>query len=483
MRAASSGVRSPSSGKRQRRRNRRERTRRTSSPRIIRAARRPAPVDERRSLRRVRRWLAGRRRRARRSRRAAAARTRRPSTTSDPADEPRADDHHVDDRKPTSTTPTTDARRPISRTCASTLTPVVSGLEQPGRARVARARHAHVRRRARRARPRRRRRRDAVARRRSSTIGPLSHGNEQGLLGITFSPDGSKLYVDYTDPDDDTHVDEYTMQGDVAVASTPPRRCSFVDQPYSNHNGGEVIIGPDGMLYIGLGDGGSEGDPNTTGRTSARCSSKILRIDPAATGGAPYSVPADNPFVGRAGARPETWMWGLRNPWRFSFDRATGDMWIGDVGQDDYEEIDFAPAGEHGHQLGLERARGLPRVPRRRRPAGARDPIARDDARRRATARSSAATCTAGRRSPRSTASTSSATTADIQDRRRRRSRAARSSRSATSARPSPQLTTFGEDPDGRGLRGDAQRNGVPLHRGARPGSLRRSARFMHRPR
>ncbi|MCU1467069.1 MAG: glucose/sorbosone dehydrogenase-like protein, partial [Actinomycetia bacterium] len=113
------------------------------------------------------------------------------------------------------------------------------------------------------------------------TVGPLSHGNEEGLLGITFSPDGSKLYVDYTDPDDDTHVDEYTMQGDVASASSR-RQLLVVQQPYSNHKGGEVITGPDGMLYIGLGDGGSKGDPKRIGQNKSSFLSKILRINPAA---------------------------------------------------------------------------------------------------------------------------------------------------------------------------------------------------------
>jgi glucose/arabinose dehydrogenase len=190
------------------------------------------------------------------------------------------------------------------------------------------------------------------------TVGPLSHGNEEGLLGITFSRDGSKLYVDYTDPKDDTHVDEYRMRGETVVPSSR-RQLLVVPQPYSNHKGGEVLIGPDGMLYIGLGDGGGEGDPNHNGQNLGTLLSKILRINPAATGGAAYTVPADNPFVGRAGARPETWMWGLRNPWRFSFDRATGALWIGDVGQNEYEEIDYAPAGETGINWGWSAREGF----------------------------------------------------------------------------------------------------------------------------
>ena len=183
------------------------------------------------------------------------------------------------------------------------------------------------------------------------TVGPLSRGNEEGLLGITFSPDGSKLYVDYTDPGNNTHVDEYTMRGEIAVASTR-REVLVQPQPYSNHKGGEVITGPDGLLYIGLGDGGSEDDPDHVGQNPTTLLSKILRVNPAPKGSAPYSVPADNPFVGQSGFRPETWMWGLRNPWRFSFDRTTGDLWIGDVGQNKYEEIDLARAGEKGINWG-----------------------------------------------------------------------------------------------------------------------------------
>jgi glucose/arabinose dehydrogenase len=190
------------------------------------------------------------------------------------------------------------------------------------------------------------------------SVGPLSHGNEEGLLGITFSPDGTKLYVDYTDRNDDTHVDEYTMKGEIADPSTR-RPLLVVQQPYSNHKGGEVVTGPDGMLYIGLGDGGSEDDPNHVGQNQSSLLSKILRINPNAAGSAPYTIPADNPFVGKAGARPETWMWGLRNPWRFSFDRTTGAVWIGDVGQNAYEEIDYAGAGEKGINWGWSAREGF----------------------------------------------------------------------------------------------------------------------------
>jgi glucose/arabinose dehydrogenase len=201
----------------------------------------------------------------------------------------------------------------------------------------------------------------------------LSHGNEQGFLDAAFSPDGKNLFVSYTDRKGNTNVDEYSMRGTTADASTR-RRVFFTQQPYANHNGGEITFGPDGMLYIGLGDGGSEGDPNHFGQNRATPLSKILRINPRQDGKASYSVPADNPFVGQKGALPETWMWGLRNPWRFSFDRATGDTWIGDVGQNKYEEIDYAPRGEAGINWGWSAREGFHAF-RGPSPAGARDPI------------------------------------------------------------------------------------------------------------
>jgi glucose/arabinose dehydrogenase len=180
----------------------------------------------------------------------------------------------------------------------------------------------------------------------------VSRGGEQGLLGLTFSPDGSKLYVDYTDTNGDTRVVEYAFNGATADPATR-RELLFVDQPYANHNGGEVALGPDGKLYIGLGDGGSQRDPDRRGQDLSTLLAKILRIDPTPSEGQSYTVPADNPFVGRAGARPETWVWGMRNPWRFTWDRQTGDLWIGDVGQDEWEEVDFLPAGQAaGENLG-----------------------------------------------------------------------------------------------------------------------------------
>ena len=201
----------------------------------------------------------------------------------------------------------------------------------------------------------------------------VSHGNEQGVLGIAFSPDGTKLYVDYTDPSGNTHVDEYQMQGTVAKASTR-RQVLYQAQPYPNHNGGELIFGPDGLLYIGLGDGGSGGDPNNYAQNLGTWLGKILRINPNKSGSAAYSVPSTNPFVGHVGEKPEIWAYGLRNPWRFSFDRSLGDMWIGDVGQDLYEEIDWVHAGTAGANYGWSQREGLHSY-KGAKPAGARDPV------------------------------------------------------------------------------------------------------------
>jgi glucose/arabinose dehydrogenase len=172
--------------------------------------------------------------------------------------------------------------------------------------------------------------------------GEVSRAYEQGLLGLTFSPDGGRMYVSYTDRSGDSQIVEYGFR-DGRVDTGSRRRVLSVDQPFANHNGGQVTFGPDGMLYVGFGDGGSQYDPNGNGQDLGILLAKILRIDPRPSGDRGYTVPADNPFVGRSGARPETWVWGLRNPWRFSFDRQGGDLWIGDAGQDEWEEVDFLP--------------------------------------------------------------------------------------------------------------------------------------------
>jgi glucose/arabinose dehydrogenase len=177
--------------------------------------------------------------------------------------------------------------------------------------------------------------------------GQVSLGGEQGLLGLAFAPSGRYLYVNYTDTNGDTHVTEFAMKGERADSATR-RDVLVVDQPYANHNGGNLVFGPDGYLYIGLGDGGSGGDPEGNGQSLSTLLGKMLRIDPRPSGGRPYAIPADNPFVDRAEARPEIWAYGLRNPWRYSFDRETGDLWIGDVGQSAWEEVDVQPSGSAG---------------------------------------------------------------------------------------------------------------------------------------
>jgi glucose/arabinose dehydrogenase len=171
---------------------------------------------------------------------------------------------------------------------------------------------------------------------------------ERGLLGLAITKDGSLAYVDYTNNDGDTRIDEYSVNADGTFDKSTRREVLGFDQPYPNHNGGDVVFGPDGMLYIGTGDGGSGGDPDRRALNMSEWLGKILRIDPHASADAAYTVPADNPFVGVDGARPEIWAFGLRNPWRFSFDRQTGDLWIADVGQGQWEEVDAGWAADGG---------------------------------------------------------------------------------------------------------------------------------------
>lgn len=185
----------------------------------------------------------------------------------------------------------------------------------------------------------------------------VSQGGEQGLLGIAFSPDGAALYTNHTDVDGNTRVTEWRMPAR-SVDPDSRREVLFVEQPFSNHNGGNLAFGPDGYLYIGLGDGGSGGDPMGNAQSLETLLGKMLRIDPR-PGGDPYTIPADNPFRGRSGARPEIWALGLRNPWRYSFDRATGDLWIADVGQSAREEIDLQRAtSAGGENYGWDRLEG-----------------------------------------------------------------------------------------------------------------------------
>ena len=185
--------------------------------------------------------------------------------------------------------------------------------------------------------------------------GKVSTGSEQGLLGLAFHPDygnNRKFYVNYTDVNGDTIIAEYHRSTDANIADPTGRVLLKIDQPYSNHNGGMLAFGPDGYLYIGMGDGGSSGDPQNRAQNVNSRLGKILRIDVAdPAGAAQYTIPPDNPYVGINGY-DEIWSIGVRNPWRFSFDSRTGDLWIGDVGQDSYEEIDRSTAeGGGGRRL------------------------------------------------------------------------------------------------------------------------------------
>ena len=178
----------------------------------------------------------------------------------------------------------------------------------------------------------------------------ISFGGERGLLGLAFHPgyaQNGRFFVNYTDPNGDTHVAEFHGNPGTDTADAGSERLVlFVQQPFANHNGGGLAFGGDGMLYVGLGDGGSGGDPFRNGQNLGGLLGKMLRID--VDRGSPYTVPADNPFRSTAGARGEIWAYGLRNPWRFAFDRATGDLVIADVGQNLREEVDVGLASRHG---------------------------------------------------------------------------------------------------------------------------------------
>ena len=180
-----------------------------------------------------------------------------------------------------------------------------------------------------------------------------SGSSERGLLGLAFHPEyrtNGLFFVNYTDRQGHTQVIRYRVSSDSNVADPASAQPVLTQQqPYPNHNGGHLAFGPDGYLYIGLGDGGSANDPQGNGQNPGTLLGKMLRIDASvADGGAPYTVPADNPFRDRAGARPEIWAVGLRNPWRYSFDRATGDLYIADVGQNAWEEVNVQGSSSRG---------------------------------------------------------------------------------------------------------------------------------------
>jgi hypothetical protein len=178
--------------------------------------------------------------------------------------------------------------------------------------------------------------------------GQVSTGREQGLLGFAFHPQyatNGRFIVHYTDLAGDTRVSGFRVSPDPDVADAASEVSILAeDQPFSNHNGGQVLFGPDGYLYIMLGDGGSADDPGGRGQSLADLLGSILRVEPLEGGG--YAVPPDNPFASTAGARPEIWSYGLRNPWRVAFDPATGDLYIADVGQTRWEEVDVSPSAD-----------------------------------------------------------------------------------------------------------------------------------------
>jgi glucose/arabinose dehydrogenase len=176
----------------------------------------------------------------------------------------------------------------------------------------------------------------------------VAKGGERGLLGLAFHPGyktNGKLYLSYTDLNGTSVIREYRVSANPdRVNGSSGRTLLRVKQPYANHNGGHIAFGPDGLLYLGFGDGGSGGDPGNRAQSRGTLLGKLLRIDVnRRTGSLQYGIPSTNPYVGRSGL-DQIWAYGLRNPWRFSFDRATGDLWIGDVGQGSWEEVDRALA-------------------------------------------------------------------------------------------------------------------------------------------
>ena len=189
-------------------------------------------------------------------------------------------------------------------------------------------------------------------------LGPrLRSGGEQGLLGLAIHPGfptDPRVFVNYTNTDGDSIIASLTVDPNDPDRLDPGshREILFLDQPFANHNGGDLLFGPDGYLHAFFGDGGSGGDPQGNGQNRDALLGKVLRLDIDHPGGdLPYAAPADNPFVGGDG-RDEIWLMGMRNPWRASFDRATGDLWIGDVGQGAWEEVDVARSGVGGLNFG-----------------------------------------------------------------------------------------------------------------------------------
>jgi len=204
--------------------------------------------------------------------------------------------------------------------------------------------------------------------------GAIVSGGEQGLLGLAFPPDPSsgRAFVNFTDRSGNTVVARFRRSASDPLVADPSSRfdlrwstgLAFVQQPFANHNGGNLVFGPDGFLYIGLGDGGSGDDPDHRAQDRTELLGKMLRVDVSVPDSHPagFQVPGDNPFVATPGTRPEIWDFGLRNPWRYAFDDpargGTGALVIGDVGQNRYEEIDYEPRGRGGRNYGWRNREG-----------------------------------------------------------------------------------------------------------------------------
>ncbi len=189
----------------------------------------------------------------------------------------------------------------------------------------------------------------------------VSTDSERGLLDLAFTSDGRKLYVSYTDLDGTLIIAEYPVSRSDRADVDGRRELLRVPQPAGNHNGGSLERGADGFLYVGLGDGGGSGDPDGNGQNTQTLLGSIIRIDPIADGDRPYSIPDGNPFADGGGGLPEIWLWGVRNPWRISFDAQTGDLWVADVGQNEVEELDLfraADGGGRGANLGWRAMEG-----------------------------------------------------------------------------------------------------------------------------
>ncbi len=200
----------------------------------------------------------------------------------------------------------------------------------------------------------------------------VSDGGEQGLLGATFSPDGRELYTNHTNKDGDTEITSWTFTNGRAVVGSRQKLLD-VSQPYSNHNGGGVEVTSDGVLWIGLGDGGSGGDPKGNGQKLDTLLGKILRIKPNRAAPKGYEIPAGN--LDASKGRPEIWAYGLRNPWRFFIDESAGRVWIADVGQNAREEVDMVTIDTPTPNFGWNKREGTKAYQDGQKPDGAIDPI------------------------------------------------------------------------------------------------------------